>query len=85
MDFQKAIQIKSLFNEFNQIRNERNQPRFVFDATMFDIGSWAVDVIIPSEACLYSRECAALFPMLSQMGVSFFIGFHNNRSKIYIQ
>lgn len=85
MDFQKAIKIKSLFNEFNQIRKERNYPKFTLSFEMFDLGKWSLDVVIPSDTCLYSRECFELFPLLFQLGLRFFIGFDDNNNIIFIQ
>ena len=85
MEFQKAIKIKGLVNQFNRIRNGRDYPKLTLSFEMFELGKWAVDITIPNDTCLYSRECSALFSMLSQLGCCFFIGFHCHDNVIYIQ
>lgn len=85
MLLKNVLEIKKLVTKFNGIRNERNYEPLRFDASMFSVGEWAMDISIPAEGCLFSRECSELFPLLSQLDCSFFIGTSLGYAKIYIQ
>lgn len=85
MKLKAAKQIKELVNEFNQIRNERNRLPLAVSNEKFGKGRWSVDIYIPTDGTLYSRECAALFPLLLQLECTFFIGTYQGDCVIFIQ
>lgn len=85
MKFKDYEQIQNLVNEFNQIRNERNRLPLALSVDEFDHGKWSVDIYIPTDGTLYSRECSALFPLLAQLGCTFFIGIIQGDCTIFIQ
>lgn len=74
-----------MVSEFNQIRDERNRLPLAVSVSNFKKGNWAVDITIPTDGTLYSRECSALFPLLSQMDCTFFIGTCGGDCVIFIQ
>lgn len=82
----KAVkQIKDLVNELNKIRDERKRLPLAVDAQKFRAFEWSVDICIPTDGVLYSRECSALFPLLTQLECTFFIGTKRGGCTIFIQ
>lgn len=74
-----------MVSEFNQIRAERNRLPLEVSIIMFGEGQWSVDISVPTDGTLYSRECSALFPLLSQLDCVFFIGSYGGKCVIFIQ
>lgn len=85
MKLKEAKQIQDLVNKFNQIRNESSRLPLALSVDKYDKGKWSVDIIIPTDGVLYSRECSVLFPLLAQLGCTFFIGMGSGDCVIYIQ
>lgn len=85
MLLKKVLEIKKLVSKFNLIRNATNREPLRFSAHMFDLGDWSMEIVAPTDGCLYSVECSALFPLLSQLGCSFFIGGKDGNIRLFIQ
>ena len=82
----KAVkQINDLVKELNRIRDERNRLPLAVNAKRFRAFEWSVDIYIPTDGVLYSRECSALFPLLHQLECTFFIGTSQGDCVIFIQ
>ena len=82
----KAVkQINDLVKELNRIRGERNRLPLAVDAKRFRALEWSVDIYIPTDGVLYSRECSVIFPLLAQLGCTFFIGTNGGDCVIFIQ
>lgn len=77
--------IRKMVLGLNKRRKESGRLLLESSADMFSLGNWSLTIIIPNDGCLYSIECASLFPMLAQLGCSFFIGTRMGVAKIFIQ
>lgn len=85
MKFKATKQIQKMVDEFNQIRNKSSRLPLAVSVDEFDHGKWSVDLYIPTDGTLFSRECSALFPLLAQLGCTFFIGIIQGNCTIFIQ
>lgn len=85
MDFNKVRRIKKCVSRINQFRGDCQRPILYTSIMMFSIGNWSVDIFIPADGCLYSSECLLIFPLLDELGCTFFIGTKGGIAKICIQ
>lgn len=74
-----------MVSEFNQFRAERNRLPLEVSVSKFGKGLWSVDISVPTDGTLYSWECSAIFPLLFQLGCTFFIGSYGGNCVIFIQ
>lgn len=77
--------IRKAVTAFNYHRKETGRLTLESSAHMYDLGDWSLVIMVPADGCLFSIECSALFPMLTQLGCSYFIGTKDGIARIFIQ
>lgn len=85
MLFSKAIQIKSLVNQFNADRKMAGRQPIVFDCGMFSIGEWYVNLSAPDGGIFYSMETERLYTLVAGWDITFWIGCNTFAPVLYFQ
>lgn len=85
MVFSKAIQIKSLVNQFNQVRWENGFGSIDFECHMFSDGQWSVELTLIHSRLFFSMEIEQIAALFAGGGVLMCVAASNDRPIIRFQ